>query len=104
MEQYLGICMVIVVTGIVLGVLARLITGGILDEIERVKKRKFDNRCKSIGNLIKGCSKYIDKYINNCKTAIELDKKYGREGQKYADKAFKETWEEMKNDFELKND
>lgn len=101
MEQYLGICMVIVVTGIVLGVLARLITGGILDEIERVKKRRFDSRCNSLGRLIKECSKYIDSYIKNAKEAIKMDEKYGRDGAKAANEAFEKTMKEMMDDYNL---
>ena len=104
METYLGICMVVVVTGIVLGVLARLITGGILDEIERVKKQKFDNRCMSIAKMIKSSSKYIEDYMKNVKQAVEYDKefgKYGSRGTEIAKEAFEKTAKEMKSDFDL---
>lgn len=100
MTQYLGICMVVVVVGIVLAVLARLVTGGILDEIERIKKRRFDARCKSIAEAIVGSSKYVDKYVSNIKYTLEMDRELGKEKSKeIADKAFKKTMDEMKDDF-----
>lgn len=102
MEQYLGISMVVIVVGIVLAVLARLVTGGILDEIERIRNQRFTRRCKTIGNLIKDSSMYIEKYINNAKEAIKMDEKLGAEGQKYAKEAWDKTADEMLKDYKLK--
>ena len=102
MTQYLGTCMVIVVTGLVVAILARLITGGILDEIERIKKRRFEARMTTLQKVIKESSKYIEKYMKNVKEAIELDKKYGRDGQKMANEAFSKTMNEMMDDYEIK--
>lgn len=102
MTQYLGTCMVIVVAGLVLAILARLITGGILDEIERIKKRRFEARMTTLQKVIKESSKYIEKYMKNAKEAIELDKKYGSSGQKYASEALNKTFDEMADDYDVK--
>lgn len=102
MTQYLGTCMVIIVAGLVLAILARLITGGILDEIERIKKRRFEARMATLQKVIKESSKYIEKYMKNVKEAIELDKKYGSSGQKYASEALNKTFDEMADDFDVK--
>ena len=102
MTQYLGTCMVILVAGLVIAILARLVTGGILDEIERIKKRRFEARMESLQKLIKASAKYIEKYMKNVHEAIELDKKYGRDGQKMANEAFSKTMDEMMDDFEIK--
>ena len=102
MEQYLGISMVVIVVGIVLAVLARLVTGGILDEIERIRNLRFTRRCKTIGNLIKDSSTYIEKYINNAKEAIKMYEQLGSKGQKYAKEAWDKTADEMLKDYKLK--
>ena len=104
MTQYLGISLVVVVIGIVLAVLARLMTGGILDEIERIKKRRFDSRCESIAKMIRSSSQYLDDYLKNVKQAVEYDKefeKYGSRGTKMAKEAFMKTAERMKDDYDL---
>jgi len=96
MTQYLGICMVIVVIGIVLAVLARLMTSGILEEIERIKKRRFESRCKVIAECIMKSSEYVEKYMKNVKEGIEMDKNLGKEeAQKRAADGFKKTINEI---------
>lgn len=101
MNQYLGISMVVLVIGLVLSILARLVTGGILDEIERVKAKRFDNRCRSIGKMIKECSEYTGKYIQYAKEAVKMDKELGSDGAKYAKEAFVKAKEEFKKEQDL---
>jgi len=103
MTQYLGISMVIVVTALCIAILAKLVTGNILDEFERIRSRRAKRRAEAFVAALKGGLEYGTKYMNYVKEAVELDKKYGAEGNKYASIAFKQTSNEMLNEFEKAN-
>ena len=75
MTQYLGICMVIVVTGLVLAVVARLVTGGILEEIERIKKQRTARKLKAFTEVMTVLSKEITNNIDKLKTMMVADNK-----------------------------
>ena len=95
MNEYLGICMVVVVIGIVIAVLSRLMTGNILDEIDRIKQRRFERRINYILKAIERSTDTMSKYIKYAKEAIELDKNTNKE---VAQKAAKESLEKTINE------
>lgn len=90
MEQYLGICMVVVVTGLVIAVLAKLVTGGILEEIDRYRTRRAKRWANIFLDSIKASIDYVPKMLNHVKEAAELDEKYGETAGKYAKKFVKQ--------------
>lgn len=94
MTQYLGICMVVIVTGLVIAVLAHLVTSGILEEIERIKKRRYEHRMAVLATALKESTGMFKNFISYAKEAAEMDKKYGEEGKKYSDEAFKKAVDE----------
>ena len=91
MTQYLGICMVVIVTGLVIAVLAHLVTSGILEEIERIKKKRYEHRMTVLAATLKDSIGMFKDFIGYAKEAAEMDKKYGEEGKKYSDEAFKKA-------------
>ena len=91
MTQYLGICMVVIVTGLVIAVLAHLVTSGILEEIERIKKKRYEHRMTVLAATLKESTGMFKDFISYAKEAAEMDKKYGEEGKKYSDEAFKKA-------------
>ena len=94
MTQYLGICMVVIVTGLVIAVLAHLVTSGILEEIERIKKKRYEHRMTVLVAALKESTGLMKEYIGYVKEAMEIDKKYGKEAAKYTEEAAKSTVDE----------
>ena len=105
MTQYLGICMVIIVTGLVLAVVARLITGGVLEEIERIKKQRTARKLKAFTEVMTVLSKEITNNMDKLKTMMVADNKkdykkamkdYYENGDHISDEEEKEFTEAMK--------
>ena len=86
MTAYLGICMVILVTGLVISILARLVTGGILDEFERIRQKRSEKRWDTAAKYIAGTIKYVMN-DENFKKILE------NENAKKVNKAFNEGFE-----------
>ena len=106
MTEYLGISMCVAVTGLVIAVLARLVTGGILDEIERIRHARFERRIKLLVGAFKDAEKWVNRYMSNLREAAEMDEKYRQKGEidvasKMAKDNFKKTMEEWKTDHDL---
>ena len=107
MTQYLGISMVIIVAGLVLAVLAKLVTGNILDEFERIRMKRAARRAKILLTGFEEGSKYVGKMLEYLKEAAKMDKEYAERGelekaQKMAKEVCKRTLRDM--EFDLKND
>lgn len=102
MTQYLGICMVVLVSALCIAVLARLVTGGILEEIEKIRDKRRQRRVKLLVDAIKDTVPYVERYVKSAKEAMKMDKELGEKGAKYAGKAFDSTIDEMLKDNDLK--
>ena len=107
MTQYLGISMVIIVAGLVLAVLAKLVTGNILDEFERIRDKRMARRLKAFTTALESGIKYGGRVLEYGKEAMKMDKEAAEKGeldkaQKIVDEAFKRTLRDM--EFDLKND
>ena len=94
MTQYLGICMVVIVAGLVIAVLAHLVTSGILEEIERIKKKRYEHRMSVLVTALKESTGLMKEYIGYVKEGMEIDKEYGKDAAKYAEEAGKKTVDE----------
>ena len=107
MTQYLGICMVIIVVGLVLAVLAKLVTGNILDEFERIREKRMARKLKAFGTVLESSMKYTGKLLEYVKEATKMDEEAAKKGEldkarKNADEALKRTLRDM--EYDLKND
>jgi len=107
MTQYLGISLVIIVAGLVLAVLAKLVTGNILDEFERIRMKRAARKAKILLTGLEGGTKYVGQMLEYLKEAAKMDKEYAERGelekaQKFAKEAFKKTFRDM--EFDLRND
>ena len=91
MQQYLGICLVILVTGLVIAVLARLVTGGILDEIEKIRMRRSERKMKQLSIILEELSKYATKCMQDFREMAEKDRK--SKNERY--EKFKKEFEQM---------
>ena len=89
MMSYLGACMVIIVTGLVVAVLSRLVTGGILDEIERFADKRRKRKIEMVGKMMESAAKYVTVYVEKLKETDILEKKARENGA---------SNEEMKNE------
>lgn len=87
--SYLGACMVIIVTGLVVAVLSRLVTGGILDEIERFADKRRKRKIEMVGKMMESAAKYVTVYVEKLKETDILEKKARENGA---------SNEEMKNE------
>lgn len=104
MTQYLGICMVIVVTGLVIAVLAKLVTGNILEEFERVGQRRRQRKLEVFIKALEGSAKYIQEFVKNLKEVDILEKKAkenasDKEVSEAGWEAFKKTMNEMTDEY-----
>lgn len=80
MMSYLGACMVIIVTGLVVAVLSRLVTGGILDEIERVAQKRRQRKLETMCKIMESAAKYVTVYVDKLKETDILEKKAKENG------------------------
>ena len=80
MMSYLGACMVIIVTGLVVAVLSRLVTGGILDEIERFADKRRKRKIEMVGKMMENAAKYVTVYVDKFKETDILEKKAKENG------------------------
>lgn len=80
MNDYLGISMVIIVAGLVIAVLARLVTGGILDEIERIRKNRSVRNAKIAQELMKDAVIYFSKFNEELKKTDMMEKQAIKNG------------------------
>lgn len=101
MITYLGTCMVIIVSGLVIGVLARIVTSGILDEIERVAQKRQKRKLEIIGKAMEGAVKYMNVYVDKLKQVSVFEKNAKEKGMtneemsKEAVRCCKETLDEF---------
>lgn len=96
MTQYLGICMVVVVVGLVIAVLAKLVTGGILEEIDRIRWKRAQRKAALFVSTMTSSAEGITKFVNAVKEGVELDEKYDKEKTEKASKeAFTKLMKEM---------
>lgn len=75
MTQYLGICLVVLVIGLVLAVLARLMTGGILEEIEKIRQKRFERRLKMFMAGLDSVTRAMKKYLVTIKGIVSEEEK-----------------------------
>lgn len=100
MTQYLGICMVVVVVGLVIAVLAKLVTGGILEEIDKIRWKRAQRTAALLVSIMANSAEGVTKFVNAVKEGIELDEEYDKEKTEKASKEaltklMKEMNEEM---------
>ena len=106
--SYLGACMVIIVTGLVVAVLSRLVTGGILDEIERFADKRRKRKIEMVGKMMESAAKYVTVYVEKLKETDILEKKARENGasneemKNEAVKCMSSTLDEMKEETEAK--
>ncbi len=108
MMSYLGACMVIIVTGLVVAVLSRLVTGGILDEIERVAQKRRQRKLETMCRMMESAAKYVTVYVDKLKETDILEKKAKENGVSQKEinetgfECMSNTLEEMKKEMEAK--
>lgn len=90
MEQYFGICMVIIVITVCIGLLSKFMTQNIFKQIEAHKKRVSDNRWSGITKFIITIREKYGKEMDNVFEELKM------KNTKESFKAFDEAVEEAK--------
>ena len=75
MTTYLGICMVVIVTSLCIGVLARLVTHNILDEFDKMRVRRSDRFLKTVVKLLNESGGALEKMVKTLSDLIEKEEK-----------------------------
>lgn len=97
MQQYLGICMVVITVSLCIGILSMIVSENIWKQYEAHKDRAMEKFTKRLLGALEGSTKYVGKYIEYSKEVIELDKKYS-DRKDLATEAFKKTMNEIYDD------
>lgn len=74
MTQYLGICMVVVVIGLVLSITSRIVTRSILEEMEASRKRRNAKLWEEIDKTINHFKPELERTLNNLNKKMEETK------------------------------
>lgn len=67
METYYGISLVILVVSLCIAILSKIVTGNILDEIEKFRQKRTTRMLLVIEKTCDGLSKFITKYLDEFK-------------------------------------
>lgn len=67
MESYYGIALVIVVSALCVAILSKIVTGNILDEIEKFRQKRTTRMLLVLERTCEGLSKMITKYLDEFK-------------------------------------
>lgn len=67
METYYGISLVILVVSLCIAILSKIVTGNILDEIEKFRQKRTTRMLLVIEKTCDGLSKFIAKYLDEFK-------------------------------------
>lgn len=107
MMEYLGICMVVVVVGLVIAVLAKLVTAHILDEFERIRQKRAARGLEVFLKALEGSAKFTTRFVELLKEADGLERTAKAEGRseslkKNSEECFDKTLDELKKELDKK--